>query len=127
MARFRFSVLGPLRADWDGRPIPIGGVQQRALLILLLIHRDRAMSADALVEALFDEPVPSTALQRLQVTVSRLRRTLRTETSETLISTEAGGYRLDASRADLDIDRLESALSEARTLLASDAATWRSV
>ena len=94
-------------------------MQQRALLILLLIHRDRVMSADALLEALFDEPLPSTALQRLQVTVSRLRRTLLTETGETLISTEAGGYRLDASRADIDVDRLESALSEARTLLAS--------
>ena len=77
------------------------------------------MSADALVEALFDGPEPNTGLKRLHVTVSRLRQMLLTESGETLISTEAGGYRLDASRVDLDVDRFESALSEARTLFAT--------
>jgi DNA-binding SARP family transcriptional activator len=119
LARFRFNVLGPLRAEWDGRPIPIRGVQQRTLLILLLVHRDRGISADALVEALFDGPEPNTGLKRLHVTVSRLRQMLLTESGETLISTEAGGYRLDASRVDLDVDRFESAISEARTLFAA--------
>src|SRR5919206_450535 len=34
----RFSVLGPLEVDQDGRQVAVGGGRQRALLALLLMH-----------------------------------------------------------------------------------------
>jgi DNA-binding SARP family transcriptional activator len=112
-----FSVLGPVRVERDGESIAVGGLQQRALLAVLLIHHDRVLSTDALVEALYDDAGPEAGLKRLQVSISRLRRVLETDGDEPPIRTEANGYRLALQAGDLDALRYEAALTEARGLL----------
>ena len=38
-----FRILGPLEVlDGDGRPLPLGGAKQRALLAVLLLHPGQA-------------------------------------------------------------------------------------
>ena len=41
-----FRILGPTEADDDGKPLPLGGAKQRALLAILLLHANEVVSAD---------------------------------------------------------------------------------
>lgn len=76
MSRVMFRILGPLEVECDGRPVALGGAQQRALLALLLIHANQRISADHLAEELWGEPAPARAVKRVQVAIARLRKTL---------------------------------------------------
>ena len=118
----QFRVLGPVEALLDGEPAALGAPKQRALLALLLVNRGRVVSADQLVDGLWGEAPPASALQSLQVYVHGLRRALGTER----IETAGRGYRAVVGEGELDLDRFESALTQGRTALeagrASDAA-----
>ena len=70
-----FSLLGPVEAQEDGQPIPLGGPRQRALLARLLVDANRAVSVERLAADLWDAP-PQDAHGALQNQVSRLRKVL---------------------------------------------------
>ncbi len=118
----QFRVLGPVEALLDGEPAALGAPKQRALLALLLVNRGRVVSAGQLVDGLWGEAPPASALQSLQVYVHGLRRALGTER----IETAGRGYRAVVGEGELDLDRFESALTQGRTAFeagrASDAA-----
>ena len=97
-----FRILGPLEVLVDGREIALGGIRQRAVLAVLLLHRGEVVSADRLIDALWGERPPATAKKTVQVYVSRLRRALG---EEGLIATRGGGYILEASSDDVDAER----------------------
>ncbi|WP_165368078.1 BTAD domain-containing putative transcriptional regulator, partial [Phytoactinopolyspora endophytica] len=73
----RVGILGPLQV-WapDGRPIEVGAGRPRALLARLALDPGRAVSVDALVDALWEDSPPSGVANSLQSVVSRLRRSL---------------------------------------------------
>ena len=71
-----FRILGPLEVLEDGRALDLGGQKQRALLAVLLLEANRVVSSGRLIEALWEEEPPDTALKALQVYVSQLRRLL---------------------------------------------------
>ena len=48
-----FRVLGPLEVGGDGGPVEHGGVKQRSLLAMLLLHAGEVVSTDRLVDALW--------------------------------------------------------------------------
>ena len=58
-----FLILGPLEARVDGRELPLGGAKQRALLALLLLQRNEVVSTDRLIDGLWGERPPATALK----------------------------------------------------------------
>src|SRR2546430_9353181 len=70
----RFAILGPLEVVADGRQLPLGGPQQRALLAVLLLNAGRVVSTDRLVESLWGDEPPSSARSLLQGCVAGLRR-----------------------------------------------------
>jgi DNA-binding SARP family transcriptional activator len=71
-----FRILGPVEA-WDGaEQLDVGGSKPRALLAVLLLHANRVVSTDQLVDELWGEAPPPTARNVLQVYVSRLRQAL---------------------------------------------------
>jgi len=45
-------LLGPLEARADGRQIQLGAAKQRAILAMLALHANAAVSADELMEGL---------------------------------------------------------------------------
>src|SRR5206468_2712699 len=45
-----FSILGPVEAANGDGALPLGGPRQRALLACLLVHANRVVAADSLVE-----------------------------------------------------------------------------
>src|SRR5712691_6254811 len=96
-----FLVLGPLEVRIDGRALPLGGPKQRALLALLLLNRNEAVSRDRLVDSLWGERAPESAQRSLDTYVSRLRTLLGAER----IERRAPGYLLRVEAGELDLER----------------------
>jgi DNA-binding SARP family transcriptional activator/ABC-type transport system substrate-binding protein/streptogramin lyase len=105
-----FRLLGPLEVSKDGGSVPLGGAKQRALLAMLLLHANEAVSRDTLIEALWAQRLPGDAAHSLDVQVSRLRRTLGTE----LLATTPTGYVLHVEPEKIDARRFERLLESAR-------------
>jgi DNA-binding SARP family transcriptional activator len=116
------GILGPFEVCIDrGPPIALGGVRQQALLALLALHANEVVSTDRLVDELWGEEPPPTAVHTVQVFVSRLRRALGAA-SERLI-TRPPGYAFELAIDELDAARCEHLYASARAALAgSDAA-----
>jgi YVTN family beta-propeller protein len=107
-----FRVLGSLEAVADGRPLTLGEPRQRALLAVLLLHRGRRVSSDALVDALWGDAPPPSAVKIVQGYVSGLRRVL----GDGFLVTRDHGYVLHGVSTDLD--RFEALAAEGRRALA---------
>ena len=72
----RFGILGPVEALVGERQVAVGGPRQVALLAFLLLHANRAVSVDQLIDTLWGEQDPAGAVKRVQVAVARLRKAL---------------------------------------------------
>jgi DNA-binding SARP family transcriptional activator/basic membrane lipoprotein Med (substrate-binding protein (PBP1-ABC) superfamily) len=114
----RYRILGAFEVERDGRVVALGGSRQRALLALLLLHRNQVVSVDRLVDGLWPEEPPKTAAQIVRVYVSQLRKELGGDALET-----AGrGYLLRVAPDHVDADRFEQLVAEgSRRLHAGDA------
>jgi DNA-binding SARP family transcriptional activator len=110
-----FRVLCPLVVWGGGGEVPIGTAKQRALLALLLLRRGELVPTSTLVDELWGERPPATAVKTVQVYVSQLRKLL----GGGLIDTRPGGYLLRASPDSLDAVRFEQLVASARDLLAA--------
>jgi predicted ATPase/DNA-binding SARP family transcriptional activator len=106
----QFRILGPIEAVLDGGSAALGAPKQRGLLALLLVNRRRVVTADQLIDGLWGESPPASALQSLQVYVHGLRRALGGER----IETAGRGYRVIVGEEELDLDRFERTLERGR-------------
>jgi class 3 adenylate cyclase/DNA-binding SARP family transcriptional activator len=115
----RFGILGPFEvADDRGRPVALGGPRQRAVLAILLLHADRVVLRDRLIEELWGAGAPATAVKTVQVYVSNLRKAI----GDGVLLTRAGGYVLRNAREEVDVARFEALVAEGRgRLVAGDA------
>jgi DNA-binding SARP family transcriptional activator/DNA-binding beta-propeller fold protein YncE len=111
-----FRVLGPLEVLDGGVGLSLGGAKQRALLAYLLLHANRIVSTENLIDALWGERAPETATHTLHVYVSQLRKVFREAGSpgSVELATEARGYVLRIDPEDLDLDRFERLTAGAR-------------
>jgi DNA-binding SARP family transcriptional activator len=100
--RVELRVLGPVEVVGDGGSAPRVAAKQRRLLTALAAEPGKAVTADALIEALWGEVAPRTAGKVLHVYVSRLRKVL---PDGIAIQTEADGYWLEIEEASLDAAR----------------------
>lgn len=111
MPDLEIRLLGPLEAVRGGRQVPLGGPKQRLVLAVLALHAGTVVSADRLVEALWEDEPPPTASTALQGHVSRLRRLLGAEA----IATRPPGYVLDQPAAEaVDLHRFLALADAAR-------------
>src|ERR1700743_478583 len=75
-AGLQFGVLGPLQLRAGETVVPLGAPKQRAVLATLLMNRNRVVSVDALIDAVWGQsPVPA-ARTSIHSYVSNLRRLL---------------------------------------------------
>ncbi|MFC1401220.1 MULTISPECIES: BTAD domain-containing putative transcriptional regulator [Streptacidiphilus] len=105
----RFSVLGPLSVEADGRPLELGPLKQRLVLAMLLCCPGTVVSVDMLTMAVWSDEPPRTARKNLQVYVSALRRTLAESGTgaEGRLLRRSGGYLLRPAEAELDSLRFD--------------------
>jgi DNA-binding SARP family transcriptional activator/pimeloyl-ACP methyl ester carboxylesterase len=97
------AVLGPLLLDGPGGPIAVTGRKTRQVLTLLALAAPRPLSAEALVERLWDVPPPS-AVKTVQGHVSRARSNLAAAGGHAgTLDGGVTGYRLLASAGQLDV------------------------
>jgi predicted ATPase/DNA-binding SARP family transcriptional activator/Tfp pilus assembly protein PilF len=109
----QFRILGPIQALVDDRPAALGAPKQRGLLALLLVNRRRVMTAEQLIDGLWGEAPPASAVQSLQVYVHGLRRAVGADR----IETAGRGYRVVVGDEELDLDRFERTLERGRAAL----------
>jgi DNA-binding SARP family transcriptional activator len=100
-----FRILGPVEAWSDGRKLATGGARQVAVLAFLLLHANRAVSFDALIDAVWG-PDRSASDNRLWMAVARLRRSLAPldGPASSPLRTVRGGYLLSIERDQLDAE-----------------------
>jgi DNA-binding SARP family transcriptional activator len=117
-----FRILGPVEAAAAGRAVRLGGSRQRALLALLLLHANETLSCERLLDELWGERPPGTAVKTVQVYISRLRRALAQAApsgSGGLVLTREHGYELRLDPERLDAHRFERLVAEGRSQLAA--------
>jgi DNA-binding SARP family transcriptional activator len=113
-----FRILGPLEVGANGTPLRLGGQKQRALLTFLLLRANDVVPAERLIEELWGDPAPRTAMTSLQNVVSQLRKVLGPEPLET----RSPGYRLRIAPEQLDLTRFERLVKSARGTKAAERA-----
>jgi DNA-binding SARP family transcriptional activator len=99
----RFLVLGPLEVRGEAGAVALGGIKLRAVLAVLLLHANEAVSAERLALALWGDEVPSGAVKTVRVHVWRLRKPLG---DRELIATTAAGYCLQVGPHELDASQV---------------------
>ena len=112
-----FRILGPFEVRGESGPVALGGLKPRAVLAVLLLHANEAVSAERLALALWGEDARDGAVRTVQVHVSRLRKAL--ADPQALVTTPAG-YRLRVRRDELDAERFERLFEDARSVLAEE-------
>lgn len=105
----RFEVLGPLRVCEGERELDLGFPQQRALLGLLLVGAGRPVPAGEIVQVLWPERPPASALNVVRRYAGALRRLLEPDLPPRApgrrLLRRAGGYLLQADEDDVDLLR----------------------
>ncbi len=113
-------LLGTFEVASGGRVLEIGSPKQRALLAMLVLHLNRVVPLDVLVEELWGERLLASASASAQTLVSRLRRSLSEicpdETTLCLRGREPG-YVLEADPAQVDANRFEDLFARGRDAL----------
>ena len=110
-----FRLLGSVEVSTEGRAVAAGGPKQRALLAILLLDANRAVSRDRLVDGLWGERPPTSADHTLDALVSRLRKLIGSDR----LRREGQGYRLVVAPGELDLERFESRANEGIEALAA--------
>lgn len=132
-----FGVLGSVGA-WtdDGRPVPVPGAKVRVLLAALLAAEGRVVTADHLIDALWDDVPPGDPYGTLSGKFTQLRRALDTAEpgARRLVESPPPGYRLRLGDDGLDVQRFRALVQRARApgdgrrraeLLCDALALWR--
>ena len=123
-----FRILGPLEIVDGERRLALGGTKRRAVAALLLLDANQVVPVERLVDGVWGDDPPATALGSLQNHVLRLRR----ELGDRLV-TRAPGYLIRAEPGELDLERFRRLVDEARAgepdqaarLLRQALALWR--
>ena len=106
-----FRVLGPCEVVVAGRPAPLGGARQRLVLAGLMANANGVVSSDRLIDIVWGDEPPTTALSTLQKYVHRLRASV----GDRLV-THPPGYVLRIDAGECDASRFESLLADATRL-----------
>jgi predicted ATPase/class 3 adenylate cyclase/DNA-binding SARP family transcriptional activator len=118
-AHVEFRVLGPLEVlDDSGGVVPLGAAKERALLLILILRANEVVSSGRLIELVWGERRPESAAKLIQTYVSHLRRLLapgQRHGNHGLILTRPSGYLLRIEPGQLDLERFEALVAEARS------------
>src|SRR6478609_4027244 len=105
-------VLGTLEASIDRRPVRLGAVKPRSVLAILALHPGEIVTTERLIEGLWGEHPPATAVKLVQLYVSQLRKALTESGDGKAIVTRGHGYELQLAPEDVDARHFERLLAQ---------------
>jgi DNA-binding SARP family transcriptional activator len=115
-----FRVLGPIELWSAGQRHDLGPTRARCVLAVLLLSPRTIVSADALIDRLWDTQPPPKARESLYVYVARLRASLRHAVGDgARLVGRARGYVLEVDPQEVDLHQFRRLRREANTLAAS--------
>ncbi len=97
---FRLAVLGPVTAWRGGERVGLGPARQRAVLRLLALTPNVAVHRKTIIDALWGDDVPASAVHLVQVYVNKLRQLL---DPGCLLTSAGTSYELVAVRGQIDL------------------------
>ncbi|MGW3954136.1 BTAD domain-containing putative transcriptional regulator [Streptomyces sp. NPDC004752] len=110
----RYGILGVAQAtDEAGVTVSVGGPRLRALLTALALRPGRTVTSETLIAEVWADDPPQDAPAALQALVGRLRRAL----GRHIVAAVPGGYRLEATRDDIDLFVFERLVRDGTTAL----------
>ncbi|WP_446048100.1 BTAD domain-containing putative transcriptional regulator, partial [Streptomyces olivaceus] len=95
----RYKILGVAQTEDHGTVVTPGGPRLRALLAALALRPGQVVTPDTLIDEVWADAPPQDAPGALQALVGRLRRTV----GKDAVASAPGGYRLAATRDDVDL------------------------
>ncbi|WP_239313665.1 BTAD domain-containing putative transcriptional regulator [Plantactinospora mayteni] len=115
------QILGPLRLWRNGVELHPGPRQQAYLLAVLLAHAGRPVSTSELIDLVWADDAPASAVNILQKYVGALRRLLEpglsTRSAGSYLARRGDGYLLTADPGMLDLVTFRTLVETARTCL----------
>ncbi|MFC5029144.1 BTAD domain-containing putative transcriptional regulator [Streptomyces fildesensis] len=115
-----FRLLGPVTIADENRSISPGGRRQQAVVAALLMHRNTFVPVPRLIDYVWGDEAPPSAVNSLQSYVSRFRKLLEPgppDGSVRLVRSVPGGYSLHAPDEQVDGVRFARLVSDGRSLL----------
>ncbi|MEV7770266.1 BTAD domain-containing putative transcriptional regulator [Kitasatospora sp. NPDC086791] len=121
MGDFRFSVLGLMRAQRGTTVLKVGSPQQQAMLAVLLLRPGHGASATDLIDALWGEEPPGTAMTTVRTYAWRWRKILHGEEPDapTVLTSVGDGYRLVLPKHAVDAAQAEELAAQAERTAAA--------
>lgn len=102
-----YRILGPITVRSPHGSLTLSSPNQRNLLCALLLGRNRVVPVERLIDVLWGDAPPKTALTALHGLISQLRRALKDFSGAQPIATRAPGYLLAVADGELDLDEFE--------------------
>jgi DNA-binding SARP family transcriptional activator len=108
-------LLGPLEVRHELGSIQLGTPRSRALLARLLLDANRTVAVDRLVDDLWGDDLPTSAVKMVHIHVSQLRKRLPGGT----LTTSPPGYLMRIEPEAIDVVRFDRLRAQGRAALAS--------
>jgi DNA-binding SARP family transcriptional activator len=100
-----------MQVQHDDDRVDLGGLRQERLLAMLLLDADRVVSADRLIEAMWDDEPPVTARRQLHNAVAAVRRSF--GPAKDMVVKDGPGYRIHVDPQDVDAHRFTTMITRA--------------
>jgi DNA-binding SARP family transcriptional activator len=117
--RLRVQILGPLRVWRDGREVDAGPRQQRSVLAFLAARAGNPVTVTEMIDLLWGEDPPPSAVNAVHRYVGALRRvldpTIEARSPGRWLVRHGPGYRLGVARENLDLAAFRHAAGAARS------------
>ena len=120
MRTVQFKILGPLQARSGTTDLDLGGRQQRLMLALLLVRAGSMVNVTELVDAIWDEDPPASAINVVHRYIGMLRRLIEPDlpirSAGRYLVRQAAGYQLRVTQESLDLLRFRDLVSQAENV-----------
>jgi len=110
--RLQVDLFGPVRARRGDEELTLGSAHRRTLLAVLAFHANQAVSRSELIDAIWDDRLPTSASGSIYTYVSSLRTVLEPERSQRgaaeVLTSSGPGYCLRLDPEAIDVVRFEN-------------------
>ncbi len=116
----KYSVLGPVELHTAAGPVKIHSTCIQAMLAILLMSPRQVVSVDRIIDDMWPEEPPRSAVENVRTYVYQLRRLLNSTDRHSILKSVSGGYQLDIDPDELDLTHFQRLAEEGRRALSCE-------